>query len=177
MKVDMKRKLNTGFTLLEVMIAVFVLAIGLLGIAALQMTGVKNNHTASMRTQATQFSYNLADRIRANIEGLENGAYTVNAAPGVAFNCGTASPASFPAGDTCTANEMAQADLDYWFAAVGNNLPLVTGAGNTEITCNDSDATDADPCTRGSTVTILITWSEQSAAGFVPKPFSMDFQP
>jgi len=72
---------------------------------------------------------------------------------------------------------MAQADLDRWLALAATNIPLIPGAGNTQITCNDSDATDADPCTRGSTVTILITWSEQSAAGFVPKPFSMDFQP
>ena len=174
MKVDMKRKLNTGFTLLEVMIAVFVLAIGLLGIAALQMTGVKNNHTASMRTQATQLSYNLADRIRANIEGLENGAYTVNAAPGVNFNCGIASlgRTSFPGGgDTCTANEMAEADLDYWFTAANKALPLVTGVDNTDITCLPA------PCSPGSMVTIKITWNEHDGVnGLVNKDFSMTFQ-
>ncbi len=162
---------NKGFTLLEVMIAVFVLAIGLLGVAALQMTGIKNNHAAGMRSQAVQLSYNLADRIRANIEGLNNGGYVANAAPGVVFNCGLASPAAYPAGFTCTDIQMAQADLDDWFTAANNALPLVTGANNTDITC-------PAPCGKSSIVTIRITWNEQDGVnGLVNKTFSMIFQP
>jgi type IV pilus assembly protein PilV len=169
---------NKGFTLLEVMIAVFVLAIGLLGVAALQMTGVKNNHSANIRTQATELSYNLADRMRANIEGTVAGNYLGSAGPGVAFNCGLASPATYPAGNTCTDVQMAQADLDQWFALAIASIPLVQGVGNTQITCNDADGTDADPCTRGSRVTIQITWNEQGTNGVANQSFlSMDFQP
>ncbi len=168
---------SKGFTLLEVMIAVFVLAIGLLGVAALQMTGVKNNHTANIRTQATELTYNMADRIRANIDGVVAGNYLSNTAPGAAFDCITNFTGTTIA-NKCSASEMAQADLDWWFALATASIPLVPGAGNTQITCTDADAADADPCTRGSRVTILITWQEQdSVNGLVNKPFSMDFQP
>jgi type IV pilus assembly protein PilV len=172
---------NKGFTLLEVMIAVFVLAIGLLGIAALQMTGVKNNHTANIRTQATQLSYNLADRIRANIEGTVAGNYLAiptSTLPNVAYDCLADFTGITAPPNKCSANQMALADLDQWFALATASIPLVTGAGNTQITCTDSDVADADPCTRGSIMTILITWNEQDGAnGLINKSFSMDFQP
>jgi len=55
-----------GFTLLEVLIALLVLSIGLLGLAALQTTGLRSNEMASMRTTATQLAYDISDRMRAN---------------------------------------------------------------------------------------------------------------
>lgn len=67
-----------GATLIEVLIAVVVLSIGLLGLAGLQATSVKSNHSAYQRSQATLFAYDLADRMRANrTEALTN-AYEVN---------------------------------------------------------------------------------------------------
>ncbi len=57
---------NEGFTLLEILVAVLVLSIGLLGIAGLQVTGLRFNHSAYARTQATLLAYELADRMRAN---------------------------------------------------------------------------------------------------------------
>jgi len=58
-----------GFTLLEVLIALLVLAIGLLGLAALQTTGLRSNTMATTRTHATQLIYDIADRMRANVAG------------------------------------------------------------------------------------------------------------
>lgn len=64
---DYSTKLKTkGFTLLEVMIAVFVLALGLLGLASLQMISLKNNHSAQYRTSATIIAYDIIDRMRLN---------------------------------------------------------------------------------------------------------------
>lgn len=57
---------NTGFSMIEVLIAVFVLAIGLLGVAALQTTALKNNQSAFQRSQATMLSYFMMDSMRAN---------------------------------------------------------------------------------------------------------------
>ncbi len=59
-------KTNTGFTLIEVLIAMLVLAVGLLGLAGLQATSLRNNQSAYNRSQATQLAYDLADRMRAN---------------------------------------------------------------------------------------------------------------
>ncbi len=170
-------KNSNGFTLLEVMIAVFIIAIGLLGIAALQVTAIKNNHTANIRTQASELIYNLADRIRANIDGAVAGNYIANVAPGVAYNCIDDFTGTTTA-NTCSANEIAQADLDQWFTLAADSMALVSGAGNTDITCTDSNVGDADACTRGSQMTISITWNEHDGdGGLVNKTFSMDFQP
>ncbi len=55
-----------GFSLLEVLIAVLVLSIGLLGLATLQATSLGFNHDAYARSQATLMAYDITDRMRAN---------------------------------------------------------------------------------------------------------------
>jgi type IV pilus assembly protein PilV len=57
---------QSGFTLVEVLVAVVVLAVGLLGLAGLQVTSVRFNNSAYLRSQATNLAYDIADRIRAN---------------------------------------------------------------------------------------------------------------
>lgn len=57
---------HAGFSLLEVLITVFILAIGLLGLAALQTTSLKNNHSAQHRTSAVVLAYDIIDRMRLN---------------------------------------------------------------------------------------------------------------
>ena len=61
---------NAGFTLIEVLIAMLVLAVGLLGLAGLQATSLRNNQSAYNRSQATQLAYDIADRMRANSAGI-----------------------------------------------------------------------------------------------------------
>lgn len=56
-----------GVSLLEVLIAVLVLGIGLLGVAALQSSGVRNVQSAHERTVATLVAHSLAENVRANI--------------------------------------------------------------------------------------------------------------
>ena len=55
-----------GFTLLEVLVALLILSIGLLGLAALQANTLKINHGALQRTQAIFLTYDMMDRLRAN---------------------------------------------------------------------------------------------------------------
>ncbi len=57
---------QSGMTLVEVLVALLVLSIGLLGIAALQTTGLTATRTAGARTQATLMAYDIIDRMRAN---------------------------------------------------------------------------------------------------------------
>ena len=60
-------KTNSGFTLIEVLIAMLVLAVGLLGLAGMQATGIRNNLSAYNRSLATQLAYDMADRMRSNV--------------------------------------------------------------------------------------------------------------
>jgi type IV pilus assembly protein PilV len=59
-------KTNTGFTLIEVLIAMLILAIGLLGLAGLQTSNIRSNLAAYNHGQAVQLLYDIADRMRAN---------------------------------------------------------------------------------------------------------------
>lgn len=66
---------QSGFTLLEVVIAILVLAIGLLGLASLQAVGLQFNQSSQFRTQATNLAYEMADRMRSNREAARDGGY------------------------------------------------------------------------------------------------------
>lgn len=55
-----------GFTMIEVLIALLVLAFGLLGFALLQTMNLRFTQSANYRTQATNLAYDLLDQIRAN---------------------------------------------------------------------------------------------------------------
>ncbi|MBS0200234.1 MAG: type IV pilus modification protein PilV, partial [Proteobacteria bacterium] len=60
------RRFQAGVGMLEVMIAVLVLAIGILGIAALQAVTLKNAGSSAERTQASIHMYEMGDLLRAN---------------------------------------------------------------------------------------------------------------
>ena len=71
------RREQRGTTLIETLVALVVLSIGLLGVAALQMTSLRNNRGAHLRSQAAVLAYDIADRMRANRTAALGGAYTV----------------------------------------------------------------------------------------------------
>ena len=58
---------NMGFILIEVLIAMLMLAVGLIGLAGLQAISLRNIQRAYNRSQATQFAYVSADRMHANV--------------------------------------------------------------------------------------------------------------
>ena len=113
----------TGFTLIEVLVAVSVMSIGLLGLAGLQLTALKNSNSAHHRTIATMLANDIADRARANNVG--NYTYLGGAAPGLNGNCETVSG--------CSANQMASNDITRWLRNVNTLLPNATAT-----ICNDS---------------------------------------
>tara|TARA_R110002050_G_scaffold1244_4_gene8635 strand:+ start:68520 stop:68966 length:447 start_codon:yes stop_codon:yes gene_type:complete len=121
-----------GFSLLEVMIAVFVLAIGLLGLAHLQVTTLQHNERANLRSQASALSSDIFDRMRANQIAAVAGDYNlgVDDDPPVALNT------------------MAEIDISEWLANVNNFLPNGDGA----INCN--------PCSRGAVYLVTLRWME-----------------
>ena len=67
---------RNGFTLLEVMIALLVFSLGLLGMAGLLAVSVRTNHGAYLRTQATFLAQSMADRMRANKSAFGNSPIT-----------------------------------------------------------------------------------------------------
>ena len=72
------RRRVAGFSLVEVLVAVVLLSIGLLGLAKLQFWGVRHTGSAYFRTQATQIANEMSERLRANPAGVAAGAYDLN---------------------------------------------------------------------------------------------------
>jgi type IV pilus assembly protein PilV len=106
-----------GVGMLEILVSVLVLAIGLLGLAALQSIGMKYNYQSLQRTQAVMLAYELTDRIRANSDARVAGQYTIayGTDPGqpAAGTCQTVS---------CTSAEMAAFDLALWKESISDLL-------------------------------------------------------
>jgi type IV pilus assembly protein PilV len=71
-----------GFSLIEVLVAIVVLSIGLLGLAALQLSGLRVGQSSFYRAQAAQFATDMADRMRANLaEARQYGLALADATP------------------------------------------------------------------------------------------------
>lgn len=176
------KSLQTGFTLIEVLVAVLVLAIGLLGLAGLQTTGLHSNHSAYLRTQATLLAYDMADRMRANRTGYQNGFY--NNPPSADRNC--VWEGSVPS--VCTTQQMTEHDLWEWNATMAQNLPQATGVVCLDAASDDGDDDDGDgtveaseyACDNSGTLYAVKLWwvDEFDASGDpVIKRFVTVFQP
>jgi type IV pilus assembly protein PilV len=70
-----RRRPTAGFSLIEVLVALVVLSVGLLGLAALQQNAVKFNHGAHLASQATALAYDMAERIRGNRQAARASGY------------------------------------------------------------------------------------------------------
>lgn len=173
-----------GFTLIEVLVSVLILSIGLLGLAGLQVTGLRSVNNASLYTQGTLALNDIIERMRANPVAVDANAFA-NIALGTATDC-TIIPAPYcsqyydganqvPAA-SCTPANMAAYDINVWFCGEqlgggARTTPLTTEFPQATVTivCDyDSDTLDADPCTDGSRHTLTLNWQEQN-------PDKMDF--
>jgi type IV pilus assembly protein PilV len=120
---------NKGFAMMEVLMTILVLAIGALGLANLQLSAMKYNKTASSRSQAVFLADELADRMRANMAGVQAGSYTMNNGYTAAVTALSAltTPACGTTTD-CTSAQLATLDLVTWNTGLKANLPSGTGA-------------------------------------------------
>lgn len=120
-RIDMKRSaeiphcavsLQSGFTLIEVLIAALVLSIGLLGLAGLQAVSLRMNHGSYLRVQASNLSYEIADAMRANRNSAEE----------------------YDSGFTGTRSAATDADITTWNNRLASLLP--SGSGTIEVSDN-----------------------------------------
>jgi type IV pilus assembly protein PilV len=117
-----KIKNKSGFTLIEVLIAMLVLSVGLLGLAGIQARSLKNNVSAHNRAQAIQLAYDIADRIRANVVETKRSAKSNPATSTYA----TATPKKIIACNSspgCSSAQLVQNDLFEWEVAINDAFP------------------------------------------------------
>jgi type IV pilus assembly protein PilV len=79
-----------GFSLVEVVVTLFIIAVGALGVAGLQLAAMRSNHSAYLRSHATVAAYALADLVRAYPDQLAGVALTTNTGDGGAAASETA---------------------------------------------------------------------------------------
>jgi type IV pilus assembly protein PilV len=137
------RRRQSGFTLIEVLVTLVLVSVGLLGIAALQLTTLQGNQESYVRSQASVLAGDMLDRIRANPVAFRNGDYTFD------YN---GQPA-----DTTT---RVGYDVSKWQTTIDTLLPggAVAAAGKIELT---------PPAGTGRyIVTITIRWNERPPKDF-----------
>ncbi|MBB5943138.1 MULTISPECIES: type IV pilus modification protein PilV [Xanthomonas] len=114
-----------GVTLIEVMISVLILGVGMLGVAAMQTTALRNNQSALQRSQIVMQTYTILDAMRANRSAAMLGAY----------NTGSMLCTAPAAGD------LVATDKSVWLNglkdAIGGDKTTTCGS----IACNDGNCT------------------------------------
>lgn len=143
----MKRLVHArGTSLVEVLVALLVLSLGLLGGAHLLGYTVQMPRLAGHRATAVQLAAAQVERMRANPEGLAGGFYDMALADADSLRA-TPAPCRWPA---CTPHALAQADLDTARQAVRQQLPQ----GQLVARCLSS------PCGPGALGDVWVVWTE-----------------
>lgn len=129
------RRTQCGVTLVEVLVTVVILSIGLLGIAALQLTSLRNGTDSVSRSKATWLAADIIDHMRANRTAALAGNYNINV------------------GSAASGTSRASLDLIAWkallTASATNNAGLPLGDGGIQRA--------------GNIVTVTIQWRERNA--------------
>jgi type IV pilus assembly protein PilV len=154
---QMRIESSRGLTLIEVLITLFIFAIGLLGIAGMQAIAKKANFEAVQRTTATFLAYDIIERMRANsdtldeylVEGLGGG---TQGAPGT--DCGAAD---------CDTSALAVYDLYEWEQAIDGTAEQ-SASGNAAGGLVEPTACVSGPAAGVAGVyTVAVAWRGSSA--------------
>jgi len=168
-----------GVSLIEVLIAVLIFSIGLLGLAGLLVMSTRSNHIAYLRTQATFLANNMAERMSANPTGVWNGDYNNGSYPVGAgsVSCSLDSP--------CSPTQLATYDQQAWSQQLQTFLPNPTAS----ITCSGVTSVSYNPIANlpqrppyGGNCSMIISWAErnegdQAHRGAGTQTFTWNFQP
>ncbi len=190
-------KKESGIIMIEVLVAIAILAIGLLGLMSLQLYSLKAAHSSSLRSNATDLARDLSERVRSlrppklgmqdsptKASTDENG-NPIKLAPDYGklncswdtdkYTCNIASGFSVPSDQGSGTQTLAQKDLANWLLLVRNTLPLGTGGGGVickDNTLNDGTAAINNPGdTDFVTTTGCLTPSDDATSAYQKAPY------
>jgi type IV pilus assembly protein PilV len=161
---------SLGFSVVEVMVALFVITVGLLGVAKMQALALASTTSADERSMASFEAASLADLMHANRAywsatppvtiqvSISNGTVSYNSTspsgfPAATVNC---TPAADGGTAPCNPATLAEYDVEQWAAAVNLLLP------NSLTTINCPQVTSGSPAPLSCTV--QISWFENAVA-------------
>ncbi len=167
-----------GISLVEVMVAVLIFSIGLIGLAGLLVVSTRSNHTAYLRTQVTFLANNMADRMRANPLGVWTSSYNSTAYPiAGTTDCQTVA---------CSPVDIAKRDQQTWSRLLTTLLPGAKAGISCVANGSLSYAVKADEFARrppyGGTCAMTISWTERGSgdkthSDAALQTFAWEFQP
>lgn len=128
----------TGFSLIEVLVTVVIVSIGLLGIAGLQLSSLKNNDSSFLRSKSTILSNDMIDYLRANRQQAISGDYNIDLNAFSALNTPSGTPT------------IAETDRYRWFKQIDQNLPNAKAAIN---------------CDANAVCAVRVEWDDTHAEG------------
>lgn len=139
-------RLQRGAGLIEILVAVLILALGLLGMAGLQANALKKNQSSLARSQAVMFSYYILDAMRADRSGALSGNYNTSTS-------GICDPAAV------LGTSLADNTRKDWLQRMRSSL------GDTASTCGIINCDNTGVCT------VTVRWDDERAGGLGAQDF------
>jgi type IV pilus assembly protein PilV len=177
-----------GFTLIEVLISVFVLALGVIGVAGMQLIALRTSQQSAIQSVAAQLATEMADRMRANPEQMKLGdsdnpyLKPENVIYNSAVDTGPAAPVKmcYTAAKNCSSAELAEFDIYEWKNRIKAALP-----GGRVAICRDAAPWDSVTgalgwaCNGGSgtAMVIKIGWQGKNPDGSLIRDADGRFPP
>jgi len=142
-----------GDTMIEVLVTMIIIAVGVLGTAALQVTTLRNLSSSHSASVAAIVAEDFGERMRANPNAALNDRYVHDSHPGGYLDC---------AQNVCTEDDMARYDIGTWWEQMDNLLP----SGKGEVTRNAGT----------NTFVLTVRWDDDrsGSAGLTCPPQSTD---
>ena len=147
-----------GFTMIEMLVALVVLAVGMLGVAILFGISLHSGSSAISRMQAVNLAADIADRIRAN-RRADNGTGTAYGGAAADNGCTGAGAVS------CTPAQMAADDLYHWQRQLSQSIGGGTATGTVIFVAGTP-----------ATYTITVAWKERAGTGVATLQYQMQLQ-
>lgn len=163
-------KRQSGIGIIEVLVALVVVSFGVLGMAGLQLTGMKHSTNGFNRSKALMLTENMATRMRINRSGVLNQSYAGFDSSADANFCQVkpdpyCQASKGVAAESCTVDELAAFDLfsvacGDWGpdGASGGVQGMLPDGATLAIVCNGA------PCADTSTYTLSVSWPENKTA-------------
>lgn len=179
-------KLNhAGFSLIEVLISVFVLVLGVIGAAGMQLTALRTSQQSAFQTTALELAAEMADKMRANDSQMKR---SDNPFMSVDFrsseNAEPTAPGTmcYSANANCSAEELAKFEIYEWEKRIKASLP-----GGRAVICRDSLPWDsgADALTwscsgssgNAASVVVKVGWQAKNPDGSLIADAAKQFPP
>ena len=106
-----------GDTMIEVLVTIIIIAVGVLGTAALQVTTLKNLSTSHSTSIAAMLADDLGERMRANPDAANDYVHGIGNAPDAFPDC---------VANACTDAQLALYDLGTWWQDATAVLPALS---------------------------------------------------